>query len=150
MENLTKTLLEGFDSIELKETDMQEVKKAVIDTKPQDTQYLEFSYGIDEASREVTLCCSGTDKAFEEISGDYDDDDDFGDSFDEDRCEELDNVAIELIEKWAKDLAGKIPALADSVETETSYDWYSGMSVGGESGPYTYDGFTLFLSIDGD
>lgn len=113
--------------------DVSDITKAVEETKPKDNKYLVFDFDVNEEDGEVSLICHGTEAI---------------DDIDEDSDIDLDNKAIDMIETWAKRLAKRIPALRDSIESEIDSDWYSGMSVFGEHGPHTYDGFTLFLYIE--
>lgn len=149
MSKLSKALLESFDSLDsfVREAspkpskdkkqslneDAKDIAKAIEETKPKDGKYLTFDYEVNQDGDEVSLICYGTEAI---------------DSIDEDSDIDLDDRAISKVEAWAKKLAKRIPALRDSVECEVESDWYSGMSVYGEHGPYTYDCFTMFLYVE--
>lgn len=132
MSNLSKKLNEAFDCLDscILNEDSSSIENVIKSLKPEDSKYIVYSCDID--SDEVCLYANGTD-----IAADRDSDD-----------RNLDEVAISALESWAKKIAEKLPSFREAIEDEISSDWYSGMSVYGESGPYTCDGFTLTLYLD--
>lgn len=104
----------------------EKIREIVSRCMPKDTKYYTFDFEIDD--EEINLHCTGTEEAS---------------SLAEDSCEKIDLKVIDKMEAWVKKIDKLLPDLNASLDLGT--DWFSGMSVGGESGPFTYGGFTYTI-----
>ena len=96
--------------------------------QPTDTEYYTFDFDVD--SEEINLHCNGTEE-IENLDGDL---------------EDLDLEAIDKMEGWVEKIDELLPELDASGGLGS--DWFSGMSLGGEKGPLTYDGFTYTIYLE--
>jgi hypothetical protein len=137
--NRSGTLREGKNGMYLEE-DNKSMDSIISDTKPKDTRYMEFGYEIEDDK--ITLRAEGTKKV-EHISEDSDYD--------------IDNVAITKMERWAKKVGTEIKKnksikngkeIAEAINDELDWDWYSGMSFFGGDVPFTYGGFQFTIDLD--
>lgn len=100
--------------------------------RPDNTEYIVYDYSLDNYTLE--FYASGAE-GIENYEGD----------------EDLDYDAIMDIETWvsrvAEELAADDKDLADAITENLDIDWYSGMSIFGERGLYTYDGITYIADI---
>lgn len=104
----------------------EKIREIISRCIPKDTKYYTFDFEIDD--EEINLHCTGTEEAS---------------SLAEDSCEKIDLKVIDKMEAWVKKIDKLLPDLNASLDLGT--DWFSGMSVGGESGPFTYGGFTYTI-----
>lgn len=104
----------------------EKIREIILRCMPKDTRYYTFDFEIDD--EEIQLHCNGTEKTS---------------SLSETSCKKIDLKVISKMEDWVKKIDKLLPDLNASFDLGT--DWFSGMSVGGEGGPFTYDGFTYTI-----
>lgn len=133
-----KTAMKNSGKFEKKNE--QSMEDIVSNTKPKDTTYMEFGYEIEDDR--ITLYAEGTKKV---------------EQIDEDSDYDVDNVAITKMETWAKKVGTEIKKnksikngeeIAEAINDELDWDWYSGMSFFGGDVPFTYGGFQFTIDLD--
>ena len=133
-------MLEDYDAV-TSSSDISIIDAVVQKYQPEDTDYIVYDYSLDSDTLE--LYASG-DEGIEDYDGD----------------EDLDYRAIMDIERWASRIAKELEErdeandsldneeFIDALTADINTDWYSGMSVFGEGGPFTYDGITYTAYIE--
>ena len=143
------------------------IEKCVLKCRPKDTEYIEYSYSIEDSD---SLClradCTAALSAYEDDE-DYDDDEDYEEydddeeyDEDDDGTDDLDVVAIRAVEQWASDVADELETLVDQREDKDKYewvittlrdqvdsDWYDDMSLYGSYGPRGSKGIELLVFL---
>ena len=132
-------MLEDYDEI-TSSSDIVSIDSIVKKYQPEDTDYILYDYQLDDNTLE--LYASGNE-GVEDYDG----------------PEDLDSLAIMNIETWASRIAQELEErdeandsldneeLIDALTENLDTDWYSGMSVFGEGGPFTYDGITYTVDF---
>ena len=127
-------MLDDYDEI-TSSLDIVSIDSIVQKYQPKDTDYIVYDYSLDDDTLELSAV---GDESVEDYDGD----------------EDLDYRAIMDIERWASRIAKELEErdeandsldnkeLIDALTADLNTDWYSGMSVFGEGGPFTYDGIT--------
>lgn len=127
-------MLEDYDEI-TSSSDVVSIDSIVQKYQPKDADHIVYDYWLDDDTLELYAV---GDEGVEDYDGD----------------EDLDYRAIMDIERWASRIAQELEErdeANDSLDNQefidalTAYintDWYSGMSVFGEGGPFTYNGIT--------
>ena len=127
-------MLEDYDEI-TSSSDIVSIDSIVQKCQPKDRDYIVYDYWLDDDT--LKLYAIG-DEGVEDYDGD----------------EDLDYRAIMDIERWASRIAKELEDIdeandsldneefIDALTADLNTDWYSGMSVFGEDGPFTYNGIT--------
>lgn len=127
-------MLEDYDEI-TSSSDVVSIDSIVQKYQPKDADHIVYDYWLDDDTLELYAI---GDEGVEDYDGD----------------EDLDYRAIMNIERWASRIAQELEErdeandsldneeLIDALTADLNTDWYSGMSVFGEGGPFTYDGIT--------
>lgn len=148
------------------------IEKCVLKCRPENTEYIEYSYSIDD-SDSLCLCANGTaalgthedyddDEDYEEYE-EYEDEEDYEEEdYEEgyDGADDLDVVAIRAVEQWANDIADELETAVAQRADKDNYewvittlrdkvdsDWYDDMSLYGSYGPRGSKGIELLVFL---
>ena len=133
-------MLEDYDEV-TSSSDLNSLDSIIQKHQPQDANNVIYDYSLESGLLE--LYAYG-DQGVEDYEGD----------------EDLDYRAIMDIERWASSIAKDLEEqdeasdsseneyVIDALTADINTDWYSGMSVFGEGGPFTYDGITYTVRLE--